>query len=124
MQRLLSLTFEASHVSTVRYIVDNEGGNIAALINGIKDVLGETSGNGNHAVTIDNIIVFSKEPGGVADLFFWAHEIQHTVQYKNLGIDGFAAKYEVDHASLERDADEVAERAVNIVQTVVAALSP
>ena len=123
LQRLLKLTFNAEHLANVKYVVDSDGGNIAGLINGIKEVTGDLH-EGNHAVAIDNIIVFAKEPKGVADLFFWAHEIQHTVQYKNLGVDGFAAKYTNDYKSIENEADVVAKQAVDNVALIVSALAP
>lgn len=118
---LLGQTFDKSHLAKVRYIVDSDGGTIAGLINGIKDQMGDLH-DGNHAVAIDNIIVFAKEPRGKDDLFFWAHEVQHTVQYAQLGIDGFAAEYTKDYKSLEEDADRVATLAVENVNKFIASL--
>jgi hypothetical protein len=69
LQRLLSLTFEKDHLASIRYVVDSDGGNIAALINSIKKITGDQFDD-NHAVAIDDIIVFSREPGGVSDLYF------------------------------------------------------
>jgi len=114
-------TFDKEHLKNVRYVVDSDGGTIAGLINGLKDVMGDIH-EGNHAVAIDNIIVFAKEPGGVSNLFFWAHEIQHTVQYAKVGIDGFAAEYTKDYKALEREADDVAVKTVESFKDVVAAL--
>lgn len=59
MKRLLALTFDQSHLDKVRYVVDSDGGPIAGLLNGIKDITGDIH-DGNHAVVIDNIIVFAK----------------------------------------------------------------
>ena len=120
--KLLGMHFDKAHLSKVRYVVDNDGGTIAGLINGIKDQMGDLH-DGNHAVAIDNIIVFAKEPGGREDLFFWAHEVQHTVQYARLGIDGFAAEYTKDYKALEADADRVATAAVGTVNEFITALN-
>jgi len=66
----------------------------------------------NHAVTADNIIVFAKPPTS-KDIWLWAHEMQHTVQYKNLGIDGFAAKYTTDSGAMENEANQKGDQAVD-----------
>ena len=121
VKTLLAVTFDDVHLENVRYVVDATGGNLAGLINGIKEQMGETH-NGNHAVAIDNIIVFAKEPRGVEDLFFWAHEVQHTVQYKNMGILGFAAEYTKNYKALEESADAVANKAVAAVQGIINAV--
>jgi hypothetical protein len=65
-----------------------------------------------HAVTVDNIIVFSQEPG-LDSIWFWAHELQHVEQYRTLGISGFAAEYTSDYQRLEDEANKKADQAVN-----------
>ena len=39
--------------------------------------------------------------------------MQHTVQYKNLDIDGFAAKYTTDSDAMENEANQKADHAVD-----------
>jgi hypothetical protein len=39
--------------------------------------------------------------------------MQHTVQYKNLGIDGFAAKYTMDSSAMENEANQKGDQAVD-----------
>lgn len=56
------------------------------------------------AITLDNIIVFTSDDQA-NDYGVWAHELTHVGQYRNLGIDGFAALYAGPGAiGLENDA--------------------
>jgi hypothetical protein len=121
---LFEPTFGAEHLQTVRYVVDDSTGNIASLINAMQTQFG-TGDVANHAVTVGNLIVFDREPGTAVDtLFFWAHEIQHTVQYRDMGFDGFAAKYTVDYAALEQEADQVALKAIEPIKALLAIMTP
>lgn len=104
------------HLHTVRYIVDSEGGTIAAVINRLMKEMGHASASGNHAVAIGNIIVFAKEPHhDIKDVFFWAHEVHHTVQYAAWGIPEFASRYTTSHGEVEVEADRVADAVFNEV---------
>jgi Domain of unknown function (DUF4157) len=108
------------HIEQVRYIVDADGGTIASLINRLMKELGHVGGDGNHAVTIDNIIVFAKEPShGMKDLYFWAHEVQHTVQYKNWGVEKFAEQYTTKFGEVEAEADDIAFKVSDAVLKLV-----
>lgn len=119
---LLKGTFGEDHLSEVRYLTNKETGNIAGLINALQSQFGEAFEN-NHAVTIGNIIVFAEEPSHkVDDAYFWAHEVQHTVQYAKLGFDGFAGEYTRNHGALEDEADQVAQKAIDEINTLLAAL--
>ncbi|NNF35692.1 MAG: DUF4157 domain-containing protein [Saprospiraceae bacterium] len=64
-----------------------------------------------HAVTVGNIIVFSKDPGSFSDTpLWWAHEMAHVDQYSKLGMEKFAYKYMKDLGkSIERQAERTAE---------------
>lgn len=62
------------------------------------------------AVTVGNVSVFSQEPG--QDFHWWAHEIQHQVQYKEWGIDQFAYKYVTSCHSVESEAENKAQQVV------------
>ena len=99
---LLSATFEPSILSNGRFVIDDNLGSLPGIINFMKEQSGD-----NHAVTVGNIIVFAKDPG-IDNIHFWAHEIQHTVQYSKLGVSGFAAKYSTDYAEMEKEAETVA----------------
>ncbi len=102
----LSTTFPGKHLSKVRYVVDKDITSLPGIINRLKH-----ESSGNHAVAIGQIIVFAQEPDA-DDIFFWAHEIQHTVQYARMGVEKFAAEYIKDYKSLENEADQVAQAAV------------
>lgn len=111
------------HLNTVRYIVDADGGSIAAVINRIMKQMGQMDGGENHAVTVGNIVVFTREPNhGLEDLHFWAHEVQHTVQYAQWGFEKFAWRYMNDFKAVEADADRVADAVVKEVVRITEVL--
>lgn len=59
----------------------------------------------DNAVTADNIIIFSTDPG--RNVAWWAHELQHVVQFDTMGVDTFAFKYAKDFGKeLEGDANK------------------
>lgn len=123
-RKLLKLGgMDDAHLAKVRYVVDDGAGSIAGLINLLQTQLGSATDT-NHAVAIDNIIVFAKEPAhGLGDLFFWAHEVHHTKQYADMGIEGFADNYTKDAAKIENEADEVATRTVKAVVDLLRSLA-
>ncbi len=57
------------------------------------------------AVTLDSVIVFASAEDA-ANVTLWAHEIFHVMQYRDWGVDGFAARYLADYAAVEHDAAE------------------
>ncbi len=99
---LLLKSFTPETLNNARYVVDDFGGNLPAIINKLQETL-----NGEYAVTVDNTIIFSKTPKD-ENIFFWAHELQHTVQYSNLGIPKFASEYTTNYKTLEDEANKVA----------------
>lgn len=114
---LLVQTFPADVLNNARYVVDSFGSTVPASINALHETLGET-----HAVTVDNIIVFSKTPND-ADIWFWAHEMQHTVQYKRMGIDAFASSYIANYRELESEANTIASDAEKNAQKIIQVLN-
>ncbi|MGC1691873.1 MAG: hypothetical protein WA756_18360, partial [Pseudolabrys sp.] len=88
----LTGVFSKEILERAQFVIDDNVGSYG-IINKFQEAFAD-----NHAVTADNIIVFAKPPSS-KDIWFWAHEMQHTVQYKNLGIDGFAAKYTMDSSA-------------------------
>ncbi|MFL5741135.1 MAG: hypothetical protein ACJ75B_13010 [Flavisolibacter sp.] len=65
----------------------------------------------HYAVTVDDIIVFKVEPGITGFLSWWAHEIRHTEQYMQWGVELFAYKYIKDlGTSIEGDAESYEKR--------------
>lgn len=123
---ILSITFSREVLDSVRVIDTDAEGSLPAILNEVQTSIGDAAG-GRSAVTIDNIIAFSEVPDP-ASIDFWAHEIQHVVQYRQLGgIDAFAARYITDHRKLEDDANALAAKGLIDAQnvlTVVRALDP
>ena len=103
----LAATFPKPVLDRVRVALTGEEGTLPAIINLVQTRFGDAIG-GTSAVTIDDIVAFSKIPDP-SELELWAHEVQHTIQYQRLGgIDGFAAEYARDYSRLEREAYAVA----------------
>jgi hypothetical protein len=98
--------FSKEILERAQFVIDDNVGSYG-IINKFQEACAD-----NHAVTADNIIVFAKPPSS-KDIWFWAHEMQHTVQYKNLGIDGFAAKYTTDSSAMENEANQKGDQAVD-----------
>ena len=75
----------------------------------------------DHAVVVDDVIVFSKIPGATTmdELQWWAHEAHHVYQFKVWGIDKFAANYINNRQRIERRAQQVAARAVAHYRTTL-----
>lgn len=73
-----------------------------------------------YAVTLDNVIVFSKIPpeSGLDQLQWWAHELYHVKQYGDWGIAGFAERYVKDWAGIENEASEKARKIVSIISKI------
>jgi hypothetical protein len=111
----------------VRVVDTDAEGSLPAIINEVQTQIGEAAAGGQSAVTIDDVIAFSDIPDPSA-IDFWAHEVQHVVQYQKLGgIDGFAAQYTRDYRKLEADANAAAAKALadaHDVLTVIRALYP
>lgn len=106
VRTLLRTSFPPDVLANARWVIDANFGSLPAAINASIMAFREQVVD-NHAVTVGHIIVFAKDPG-VANIIFWAHEIQHTVQYSRLGIEKFAADYIASFESLEKEAEEVA----------------
>lgn len=109
----LSRVYTPDVLDDARYVVDKDFGNLAAILNGISEISGA-----NHAVTLANIIVFSVEPNS-DDVWWWGHEMEHTVQYKLLGIDGFAARYSLHWKDMENEANAMGDKTLAEANTVI-----
>jgi hypothetical protein len=103
----LAAGFPKQVLDRVRVALTGEEGTLPAIINFVQTRFGDAVG-GTSAVTIDDIVAFSQIPEP-SELEFWAHEVEHTVQYRRLGgIDGFAAEYTRSYQRLEDEANRVA----------------
>jgi hypothetical protein len=65
-----------------------------------------------NAVTVGNVTVFVRDPG--SDYHWWAHELQHQVQYHLEGIDQFAYNYVTSCHEVESDAENKAQQVVPV----------
>ena len=62
-------------------------------------------GDGDWAVTVDDIIVFPRDPGGYQqNCEWWAHELTHVQQYGQWGVEQFAYNYVKGYHSVEDEA--------------------
>lgn len=93
-----------------RYTVSADEITLPGLLNhGNRELLGQ-----DHAVSIENLIIFSREPTfeRPGDARWWAHELGHHVQYRRLGgVAGFAAEYVRNFQGLEQEAESYGVRA-------------
>lgn len=58
------------------------------------------------AITLEDVIVFQDSQTGFNDAVLWSHELTHVLQYRSLGVEGFAALYVVAFDALEQQARE------------------
>ena len=103
---LLSTTHSAETLNDAKFTIDDNLGSLPGAIIFLREKIGAD----NFAVTVGNIIVFAKDPG-LSNMHFWAHELQHTAQYRKLGVQGFATKYLTDSAAMEAEAEEYGKKA-------------
>lgn len=98
-----------AELARARYVVSRLA---ISLLGAIDRFQGTTLRSGQHAVTVDDLIVFASTPS-IEDVWMWAHELHHVRQYRVLGgIDAFAAAYLADCEAIEKEADERANRAL------------
>jgi len=96
-----------SELERARYVVSKLAIDLLATIDRFQ---GTSLSNGLHAVTVDDLIVFSSAPSS-SDLWMWAHELHHVRQYHERGsIYRFALWYVNDCEAVEQAADERANR--------------
>jgi hypothetical protein len=98
-----------SELARARYVVSELA---VGLLTAIDRFQGTSLRNGLHAVTVDDLILFSSAPS-ISDLWMWAHELHHVQQYQERGtIYRFARWYLSDCEAVEQAADDRANRAL------------
>jgi hypothetical protein len=118
---LLSITFSRALLDSVRVVDSDDEGSVPAILRELQASFGEAVG-GNYAVTIGNLIAFSEIPKP-SEIDFWAHELRHVVQYRQLGgIDAFAAAYTKDFKQLEGEAGAASRQGVSDARKVLAVI--
>jgi hypothetical protein len=106
-KRCLAAFLDAKALARVRVV---EGQSIVLNIAEIANLQG---GLESHAITIDNLIVFSTrfDLTDSGDRLWVGHELMHVAQYRDWGgIDQFARKYLANPSGVERAADSQAIR--------------
>ncbi len=98
--RAMARHFPEKILKKARYAVGKVGINLPEVINGAREFFG----NHGHAVTVGNVIVFSRPPSE-RDFRWWAHELYHVQQYADWGIKKFAWKYIVNWSAVEAEAE-------------------
>lgn len=104
--------YPADVLQAARWTVGSVSLSIPDLINQGRKVFA----NIDNAVTVGHVTVFVRDPE--SNYHWWAHELQHQVQYHNWGIDSFAYKYMTSCHDVESNAEDEAQKAVPISGTV------
>jgi hypothetical protein len=95
--------FPDSVLNNGRWIIGSLAIDMPDLVNAaVKKFQG-----GDNAVTVDTVTVFSSDPGN--NLHWWAHEMQHHVQFADWGIEKFAYKYTTGCHGIEFSAESKAQ---------------
>lgn len=98
-------------IERARFTVSNDSQTLPGILNqGHRAYMAQ-----DNAVSIDNLIIFSREPtfGSATDARWWAHELGHHLQYKRWGgIPGFARQYVLDFQGIEREAETYGDQAI------------
>lgn len=113
VKTLLTTTHTKETLDSARYTIDDNLGSLPGVINFMRE-----KADDNFAVTVGNIIVFAKDPG-LSNMHFWAHELQHTVQYRLLGVAAFAAKYSTNSSEMEAEAEEYGKKGEAEASTIL-----
>lgn len=58
---------------------------------------------GMAAITLEDVVVFRSSQDGY-DPVLWSHELTHVLQYRRLGVEGFASLYSVAWDAVEQEA--------------------
>jgi hypothetical protein len=92
-------------------------GSISISVPDVTNQYRKTFEDFENAVTVGHVTVFVTDPG--QDYHWWAHEMQHQVQYSQWGIDSFAYKYVTTCHDVEQGAEDQAQVAVPNGQVVL-----
>jgi hypothetical protein len=94
-------------------VLENARWTVGSLSISVPDVTNQyrkTFEDVENAVTVGHVTVFVTDPG--QNYHWWAHELQHQVQYSQWGIDSFAYRYVTTCHDVEQNAEDLAQRAV------------
>jgi hypothetical protein len=100
----LSGFYPVDILNSARWTVGSVSLSVPDLINNERKLFAGV----DNAVTVGHITVFETDPGN--NYHWWAHEMQHHVQYANWGIDQFALHYVTFCHQVETDAETKAQQ--------------
>lgn len=105
LKKLFAPVIPAHILNRARYVVGDLQISMPTAINKSQKMFGN-----EHAVTVDDVIVFSREPDldNASDIEWWAHELHHVFQYTNWGVDLFAYRYAKNYSRVENEAEQAA----------------
>ncbi len=98
-------------IERARFTVSNDSQTLPGILNQGHRAYMEQ----DNAVSIDNLIIFSREPTfqSATDARWWAHELGHHLQYQRWGgIPGFARQYVLGFQGIEREAETYGDQAI------------
>ena len=102
VKKLFRGLFPDEIIDNAGYVVASFGLTLPEVINGAQAFMGHHA----FAVTVGDVVVFSVEPNSSdSATAWWAHELQHVVQYGRWGFDGFADKYVANGPEVESEAE-------------------
>ncbi len=56
------------------------------------------------AITLDYVVVWQHRADALGDPSLWVHELEHVMQYREWGVEGFASRYLRDYEAVEQEA--------------------
>lgn len=111
VKRFLRGIIPDEFIERARFTVSTDPNSLPGILNqGHRTYMGQ-----DNAVSIDNLIIFSREPtlNAATDARWWAHELGHHIQYRRWGgIPGFARRYVLDFQGIESEAETYGELAI------------
>ena len=116
LKMVLSRVVDKATLNRARVVIDRTPNNVA----GIANALNHKFTSQIHAVTIDDIIIFSAKPSSdLSGYLQWVHELAHVEQYQRWGMLEFAAKYTKNSDEVEAEAYAVALAAQPVLEELI-----
>jgi hypothetical protein len=121
VKRLFAPIIPQAILDRARYTTDDAKISLPSLINNVQNLLGK-----QYAVTVDNIMVFVRplDFNNLGDLKWLAHELFHTRQYQEWGIDQFAYNYLKNKQAVEDQAEAAGSFALSYIQQLANGQNP
>jgi hypothetical protein len=102
----LASFYPADVIASARWAV----GSISLSVPDVTNQARKIFSNVENAVTVGHVTVFVRDPAD--NYHWWAHELQHQVQYRDWGIDSFALKYVTSCHDVESNAEDKAQQVI------------